>query len=74
MISHIERINKVKVIATPKPPVDETKIAGYDMFQRISCNIAIIGSTTSGKTTVLQNIMKKCVGKKTNVINFLCLK
>lgn len=70
MISHIEKINKIKVVSTPRPPVDESKIAAFDMFQRVSCNIAIIGSTTSGKTTVLLNIIKKAVSKKTNVIVF----
>ena len=67
---HIERINKFRVKPLPKDPVDESKIAAYDLFQRVACNIVMIGPTTCGKTTTLWNIIQKCINKKTNVIMF----
>lgn len=49
---------------------DPTKIGGYQLFPDLYCNIALISKKKSGKTNLLYNILKECVGKKTKVFLF----
>lgn len=46
------------------------RIKGYAMFPEIYSNIYISAKKKSGKTTVIYNILKKCVGKETKVLIF----
>lgn len=44
---------------------------GKKLFDKLACNIFLSGPTGSGKSVVIYNILKKCVGKKTKVIFFV---
>ena len=66
----IKKINKEIVKAIPKLQVDSKKIRGYSMFPEIYSNIFLLARKKSGKTVLLYNILKKCIGKKTRVIIF----
>lgn len=69
MIS-LKAINKEKVKPIPKPKIDEKKIKGFSMFPEPYANIFLLGRKKSGKTTVIFNILKKCIDKDTRLVIF----
>ena len=60
----VKKIRGLEII-----PPDEIK--GYDVIPSLYGNIFICAKKKSGKTTVLFNILKKCVDKDTHVIFFV---
>ena len=48
----------------------ENEILGYDYFPNLYSNIYICSKRKSGKTTLIYNILKHCVSKRTNVVFF----
>ena len=67
----IRKINNVNVSLPPEIKKDTRPVKGGDMFPEVFGNIFIASSKKSGKTTVIYNILKKCIGKDTTVIFFV---
>src|SRR4051812_44846524 len=66
----IERINDHVVKRIPIK--FETKpVIGADVCSECYCNMFLVASTNSGKTTVTNHLMKECVGKNTVIIAFV---
>lgn len=68
----INKLNNIKVrpiksIQTLQPE----KIKGYCYFNNLYSNIFLLGKKASGKTSVIYNILKKCINKKTVVYFFV---
>lgn len=66
----VERLHNLTVDPVIRKQEDIEKIAGHKLFQKLEANIAICGTTNSGKTNCLYTILKNCAGKKTNIILF----
>lgn len=66
----VKKINDIRV----KPPKTLQKnklpVKGADLFEEPYANIFICSRKKSGKSVVIYNILKKCVGKDTKVIFF----
>lgn len=71
MVLEKEKINGVKVHKLDLPTIDIKKIRGYDMFPEIYSNIFICARKKQGKTTLLYNILRKCIDKNTKVYFFV---
>lgn len=65
-----QRINDIRVKPVRIPRVDPKLVRGSDMFQELYANIFICAKKKSGKSTVIENILKKCVDKTTNIVIF----
>lgn len=50
--------------------IDTRPILGSELFPELYANIFLCAKKKSGKTVVIQKILKSCVGKNTNVIAF----
>ena len=50
--------------------LEPTEILGYNYFSNLYSNIYICSKRKSGKTTIIYNILKLCVSKRTNVVFF----
>lgn len=66
----IREINDVKISKIKLPVRDEKKVRGGDLLPLFS-NTFICAKKNSGKTTVIFNILKKCVDKNTIVDLFV---
>lgn len=62
----LKQINDIRVKPIKKQK-DNLPIKGYDMFTEPYCNIFLCAKKKSGKSTVVFNILKNCVGKETMV-------
>jgi hypothetical protein len=68
----LKTINKEKVSQVPKTEIDDKRpILGYNLFPEIYANIFLCAKKKSGKTTVIYNIIRKCVNKHTKIIAFV---
>jgi glycerophosphoryl diester phosphodiesterase len=63
-------INDIDVVPVIVSNLNEDQILGYQYFKTLYTNIYICSKRKSGKSTVIYNILKNCVGKKTNVVFF----
>lgn len=68
----ISKLNNIKVkpiksIQTLQPE----KVKGYCYFNNLYSNIFLLGKKASGKTSVIYNILKKCINKKTVIYFFV---
>lgn len=66
----ITKINKEIVKTIKKVQTDSKNIRGSSMFPEIYSNIFLLARKKSGKTVLLFNILKKCIGRNTRVIIF----
>lgn len=66
-----KKINNVKVKKVLLPTVDSESIKGFDMIPDLYANVFLCAKKKSGKTTVLFNILKKCIDKNTKVYFFV---
>jgi molybdopterin-guanine dinucleotide biosynthesis protein len=64
----VQRINNTKVKPVKLQTLDKSMIKGGDMFEELYANIFICAKKKSGKSTVVFNILKKCVGKDTRIV------
>ena len=64
------KINDIDVVPVIVSNLNEDQILGYQYFKTLYTNIYICSKRKSGKSTVIYNILKNCVGKKTNVVFF----
>lgn len=66
----VKKINNVRV----KPPktlqTNKLPVKGSELFEEAYANIFICSRKKSGKSVVIYNILKKCVGKDTKVFFF----
>jgi len=65
-----ETVNNVKIKPVVIPKLKEDEILGYEYFPQAYPNIMICARKRSGKTTLVYNILKKCINKKTMVFIF----
>lgn len=63
-------INDIRVKPVKIPKVDKEHIRGYDMFPELYANIYLMARKKSGKTSVIHNILKKCIDKNTTLFVF----
>ena len=65
-----KEINNIKIKAVVHLALEQNEILGYDYFSTLYSNIYICSRRRSGKTTLIYNISKNCVNKRTNVVFF----
>ena len=63
-------INDIKIKPVVHLALEPIEILGYDYFATLYSNIYICSKRRSGKTTLIYNILKYCVSKRTNVVFF----
>ena len=66
----IKDINDIKIRPVVHLSLEPTEILGYDYFPTLYSNIFVCSKRRSGKTTLIYNILKHCVSKRTNVVFF----
>ncbi len=66
----VKTINNVKVKPMKIKTVETLPVLGAELFPTDYCNVFICARKKSGKTVVIQNILKRKVGKNTTVIIF----
>ena len=66
-----KEINNIKIRPVVHLALESPEIVGYDYFPTLYSNIYICSRRRSGKTTLIYNILKSCVSKRTNVVFFL---
>ena len=65
-----KEINKIIIKPVVHLALEQNEILGYDYFSTLYSTIYICSRRRSGKTTLIYNIFKHCVNKRTNVIFF----
>ncbi len=65
-----KEINNIKIKPVVHLALEQNEILGYDYFPTLYSNIYICSRRRSGKTTLIYNILKHCVNKRTNVVFF----
>ena len=65
-----KEINKISIKPVVHLALESHEILGYDYFPTLYSNIYICSRRRSGKTTLIYNILKNCVNKRTNVVFF----
>ena len=65
-----KEINNIKISPVVHLALEQNEILGYDYFPTLYSNIYICSRRRSGKTTLIYNILKHCVNKRTNVVFF----
>ena len=63
-----KEINSIKIKPVVHLALEPTEILGYDYFPTLYSNIYICSKRRSGKATLIYNILKHCVSKRTNVV------
>lgn len=67
-----KRINKVQCTAIPLRGQKDTRpVKGVELFPEIYANIFLCAKKKSGKTSVIYNILQRCVGRDTSVVAFV---
>ncbi len=68
----LSKINKERVKPIPQEGggYDPKKVKGYSLFQEPYANLFCLARKKSGKTTVIFNILKKCIDKHTRLVIF----
>jgi len=70
LFSPTKEINKISIKPVVHLALESHQILGYDYFPTLYSNIYICSRRRSGKTTLIYNILKHCVNKRTNVVFF----
>ena len=65
-----KEINNIKIKPVVHLALESHEILGYDYFSTLYSNIYICSRRRSGKTTLIYNILKHCVNKRSNVVFF----
>jgi len=64
-------INDIKIRPVKKPYIDPSKILGYEYFKSPYAQVFISSRKESGKSTIINNVVKNSVSKYTTVIFFV---
>jgi hypothetical protein len=64
------KLNNIKVVPLEVPKFDITNTKGYEYFKNPYSNVFLCARKKSGKTSVIYNIIKHMINKKTKVIIF----
>lgn len=67
---NIKKINDVEIRPVPLQKLDKKDILGSELFDEIYSNIYLCAKKKSGKTSVIYNIIKRCVDKNSAVFVF----
>ena len=67
-----KEINKISFKPVVHLAIESHEILGYDYLPTLYSNMYICSRRRSGKTTLIHNILKHCVNKRTNVVCFCC--
>lgn len=71
-MAETKRINKVQCTAIPlRGEKDARPVKGAELFPEIYANIFLCAKKKSGKTSVIYQILKRCVGRDTSVVAFV---
>ncbi len=65
-----KEINNKKIKPVVHLVLEQNEILGYVYFPTLYLNIYICSRRRSGKTTLIYNILKHCVNKRSNVVFF----
>ena len=65
-----KEINKIQIRPVVHLALESHEILGYDYFPTLYSNMYTCSRRRSGKTTLIYNILKHCVNKRTNVFFF----
>ena len=65
------KINDIDIVPVVVNTLKSDQILGYDYFPVLYSNIYICAKRKSGKSTLIYNILKNCVSKKTNCVFFV---
>jgi len=65
-----KEINNIKIRPVVHLALESHEILGFDYFSTLYSNIYICSRRRSGKTTLIYNILKHCVNKRSNVVFF----
>jgi len=63
----LKKTNNHKIIPIKTKVYDPSRIQGYDLIPELYCTIFICAHKKSGKTNVINKILRECVGKKTKI-------
>ena len=66
----LKKINKETVKPVITNNLEKDQVQGYDLFPEIYANIFLCAKKKSGKTSVINKIIRSCTNKNTNVIVF----
>ena len=66
----LSTINNERVKPVKLNKIDPKNVKGGKLFEELYANIFICAKKKSGKSTVVFNILKKCVGKDTRIVIF----
>ena len=66
-----KQINNIHISPVVHLALKEEEIRGYDYFPNLYSNIYGCAKRKSGKSTLIDNILKNCAGRRTNVIFFV---
>jgi hypothetical protein len=66
----LKKINNNIVTPIPTKKLNPNEIKGYSLFSQLYCNIFICAQKGSGKTNVINEIIKECIDSTTKVIVF----
>ena len=71
MSIHLKQINNFNVNVIKTPDTNHL-VKGYDLVRELYANIFLCANKKSGKTNVLFNILRQCIGKKTKKVYIFC--
>jgi len=67
---HVSKLNDINIKPIKIDNIDKTKIRGFKLFPELYSNIFICARKKMGKTTVIWNILRNCVGRDTKLVIF----
>ncbi len=70
MAFQLEKINNKVVKPVPIEVIPKEKIRGADLFDQLYCNVFICSKKKTGKSSIVWNILNKCMGRDTKLIIF----
>jgi len=65
-----KKISNEVVRPIPRENIPEDRIKGNELFSTLAANIFLLAKKRSGKTSVINKILKKCIDKHTKVFIF----
>lgn len=66
----ISKINDIMIKPVKQAKLRKEDVRGFEMFEELYANIFICAKKKSGKSTIIYNILKQCVGRDTRIFIF----
>jgi len=66
----LQKINNIEVRPIPLKSKKQQPIKGFELFPELYANIFICSKKKTGKTTIINTILNRCMGKDTKLIVF----